>query len=508
MLNFTEVKISLNEAGNGIDFTIKHGSRSAALPTVDFPADTRAQIASRARMFFSGSASECLPEIQDKLTNITMQVTEYLLKIKATAIRLHIGNKLEDLPWELVKVTKIGSTWGRYFCTVRLAGKFSPNLHRTGDSWRVFYDPIILSGEGRLYYQTIGAGYDEAAIWDGGAKDAFTQALTSNNILHIASHCDVDDGKLVISNDVKGEFLNSRQTPYNSSPRMIIMDCCHSAQSPIFSFRDLFSKGCMVFIGHIGKMRVDDGYGSRFSRLLTREFLSEKKTLAESVKAARDTDNPRDYSAVVYVWKGVGADFTKDNVFGIVKETPKKPKRGAILAAAFVFALIIGALMVAKYFKNDSPAQSARASQSALAAANVAMSFANVEYTNGSHVVGKILNAPPNEYGIVLMIFVGSGADAQFYIKESLERGVNNINPDGSFDIQAYTDDGAAKESDLTASMYSIFVVPRSFDTSQMSGASDYEAVRLAAIAALEKQVIVRDNPPTPTIEPTTAVTS
>jgi hypothetical protein len=286
---------------------------------------------------------------------------------------------------------------------------------------------------------------------------------------------------------------------------MIIMDCCHSARSPIFPFRDLFSKGCMAFIGHIGKMRVDDGYGSRFSRLFTREFLSEKKTLAESVKAARDTDNFRDYSAVVYVWEGVWADFTKDSVFGIVKQPPKKSKRGAILAAAFVLALITVALIYTRYSQNDSPPQSSGASQSPLAAAeNAAMSFANVEYTSGSHVVGKILNAPPNEYGIVLMILVGSGSDAQFYIKESLEHGVNNINPDGSFDIQAYTDDGSAKESDLTASMYSIFVVPKSFDTSQMSGASDYEAVRLAAVAALEKQAIVRDSPSTPTIGSTT----
>jgi hypothetical protein len=120
------------------------------------------------------------------------------------------------------------------------------------------------------------------------------------------------------------------------------------------------------------------------------------------------------------------------------------------------------------------------------------MALAGVEYTGGAHVVGKVLGASPDDYGIVLMVLVGSGSDARFYIKPSLGDGVNRANPDGSFDIQAYTDDGVAREADLTATMYSVFLVPESFGISQMAGASDYEAVRAAAVAALENQAIIR----------------
>jgi hypothetical protein len=706
---FAEVKITLNEAGNRLDFAIRHGSRGAKLLTFPFPAEMRDKIASDARAFFSGRDDACLPELQKLLTTATAVATAHLLKIEAEAIRLDIGDKLEDLPWELAEVGDVGSTWGRYFRAVRLAKKFDPKPQRNGYSWRVFYDPQILDGQGRDHYRAIGCGHDEVAIGDGGAKEAFAQSIESNNILQIASHCERGEGNLAIVH-AGGEFLNSRRQPFSISPRMVILDCCHSAETPIFSFRDLFSEGCMVFIGHIGEMRVDGGYGSRFAKLFARAFLSEKMTLAESVRAGRDTDNLRDYSAAVYVSKGARAGFASGDVFGITEESRKGPDRAGIAAIEAIEAIAARAAGTARakiaarplpaialalaiaialclfmvwpgYFRGNSPAQTeggaaaemataaaataspqattaaaanqqaaaataatgqqtaaqqaatataspptttaaagqqaaaapsssavpapspesgssaapapslepvssaapallaspspapsataapspeyissfspeflaarspapsssaAPAPSSALTAAPTfspsaaavptparpaspvppaapsatpatapaqadAVAFAGVEYTGGAHVAGTVRGASPGEYGVVLLVLVGSGSDAQFYIKPSLDGGVSGIGSDGSFDIQAYTDDGAAREADLTATMYSVFLVPESFDTSLMAGASDYGAVKANAVAALERQAIIREKPPAPTAKAPSAATA
>jgi hypothetical protein len=493
---FAEVKISLNEAGTGIDFAVKATTRGGKFPLVDFPADIREEIAASAKMFFSG-VNISVSSIQEPLTGIASKVTEYLLKIKAERIRLHIDDKLKDLPWELVKVERYNSTWGRYFCAVRLAKGFRPNPHQTGESWRVFYDPEILTGDGLAYYRAVGCGRDEVSIDDGGARDAFESSIADSNIIQIASHCDSVGDRLAVTN-IGGEFLDSQNSHINASPRMVILDCCHSAETPLFSFRDFFREGCMVFIGHLGKMRVDDGYGSRFTKLFTRAFLVEKKGLADSVKDGRDTDKLRDYSAVVYVWEGVSADFTKNEVFGIIDaRRRRKPGLGAWVAIAAALVLIIGALvtvpgLLPRDNENTPPEDDAGA---AAVEPRVAPSFSNVEYTSGAHVTGTAANASPDEYGVVLMILVGSGPEAQFYVKPSLEEGVCDINPDGSFDIQAYTDDGAAQENDLTATMYSVFLVPKSFKSSELVNASDYETVKSRSTAALEKQDITRGNP-------------
>jgi hypothetical protein len=501
---FAEVKISLNEAGTGLEFAVKATTRGGKFPLVDFSADIREEIAASAKMFFNG-ANVSVSSIQDPLTDITAKITEYLLKVKAECIRLDIDDKLKDLPWELAKVEKYNSTWGRYFCAVRLARGFRPNPHQTGESWRVFYDPEILTGDGLAYYRAVGCGRDEVGLDDGGARDAFEHSIADSNIIQIAAHCDSVGDRLAVTN-IGGEFLDSQNSHINSSPRMVILDCCHSAETPLFSFRDFFREGCMVFIGHLGKMRVDDGYGSRFTKLFTRAFMVEKKGLADSVKAGRDTDKLRDYSAVVYVWEGASADFTKNEVFGIIKEgRRRKPGLGAWAAIAAALVLIIGAFVIVPELlprdnentppEGDAVATESPADDAVATEPPVAQSFSNVEYTSGAHVTGTVLNASPDEYGVVLMILVGSGPEAQFYVKPSLEAGVCDINPDGSFDIRAYTDDGAAKENDLTATMYSVFLVPKSFKPSELANASDYEAVKSNSTAALEKQDIRRGNP-------------
>jgi hypothetical protein len=91
------------------------------------------------------------------------------------------------------------------------------------------------------------------------------------------------------------------------------------------------------------------------------------------------------------------------------------------------------------------------------------------------------------------MILVGKGNLAQFYIKPNLDEGVSNINPDGSFDIQAFTDDGTAKDADLTATMFSLFLVPKSFSVSRLLDASDYEAVKDGSLVSLENQAVMPD---------------
>ncbi|MDR2655322.1 MAG: hypothetical protein LBC56_04505 [Oscillospiraceae bacterium] len=490
---FAEVKIALTEAGNGLDFAVSHGLRRVKFPTVGFPAEVRDKIFSCAKIYFRGSGA-CLPEIQEPLTSATEKVTRYLLKVKAASIRLDIDDKLKDLPWELSKVEKAGSTWGKYFCAVRLAKEFRPDSHRTGESWRVFYEPNILSEEGRLFYQAVGCGRDEVDIDDGGAKDSFEESLAHNNVLHIAAHCEHAEDKLTVLKS-GGEFFNSRRTPVSSSPRMIILDCCHSAETALFTFRNVFSKGCVLFIGHIRKMRVDDGYGSHFTKLFTREFLGRKSSLADSVKAGRDTDNFRDYSAVVYVWEGVSPDFTKDNAFGIIDGKPgNRPGRKFAAAGVFALALLLTAGLLAFAARSLKRSDLAAQSENILSASglSVAASFVSAEYTSGARIAGKVTNAPPDKYGVVLMILVGDGTEAQFYIKPDLKNGVSEISPDGFFDIQAYTDDGKAKETDLTATMYSLFLVGKSFDVSQMTSAADYETVKKNSVAALEKQVISR----------------
>jgi hypothetical protein len=506
---FTELKISLNEAGNGLIFAVKAMPYSVKLPFVPFPADVRDEIATGAKIFFGGEGAD-VSTIQEPLAKVTAEITEYLLKIKSERLRLDIDDILKDVPWELAKVEQSNSTWGRYFCAVRLAKGFNPNPNRTGESWRVFYDPEILTGDGLAYYRAVGCGRDEVDVSDGGAKDAFESSIADNNIIQIASHCEPVGDRLTLTN-TGGEFLDSQNSHINSSPRMVILDCCHSAETPLFSFRDFFREGCAVFIGHLGKMRVFDGHGSRFTKLFTRAFMIEKKSLADSVKDARDTDKLRDYSAVVYVWEGVRANFTKNEVFGITDERKKGSKRRLFVAAAAVLILVVGAIVISPEFlpqdnkntpqaddadatvsnaENPTPADGAGATET-----HVAPSFSNVTYTSGAHVTGKVANVAPNEYGVVLMILVGDGEEAQFYIKPNLREGVCDINPDGSFDIQAYTDDGAAKENDLTATMYSVFLVPKSFKSSELTGASDYETVKSNATAAVEKQNITRSNP-------------
>ncbi|MDR1558729.1 MAG: hypothetical protein LBS84_03330 [Clostridiales bacterium] len=480
MRDFTEVKISLTEAGNVLNFDVKSTPRNVKRISVTFPTAACEEIAANAGMLFKG-ADISVSKIQDPLTRVTAGVTEYLLKTKAEVIRMDIDDKLKDLPWELAKVEKYNSTWGRYFCAVRLAKGFKPNAHRTGESWRVFYDPEILSDDGLLYYQAVGCGHDEANIGDGGAKDAFASAVEENNILHIASHCERNGDRLLITKG--GGFLNSQSPRLNASPRMVILDCCHSAETPLFSFRNYFREGCMVFVGHIGKMRVDNGYGSRFTKLFTRAFMSEKNSLANSIKAGRDTDNFRDYSAVVYVWEGVVPDCAKDDVFGILNEKLGKSEKFRRYAAiATVIPLVIAALLIVPRFFTATPPQAQEPSANAVETP----SFYDVAYDDGI-ISGYVNGISPEEYGVITMILVGN----QYYVKPYFDGGsLNRIKDDGSFSIQAYSEDAIA--NDLTAAKFSLFAVPLSFEVSSMAHASDYEAVADAAVLKLEHQGIER----------------
>jgi hypothetical protein len=495
-----EVTIRLNETGNGLIFTAKPYSRyhkPFKFPVVQFPADAREKLSANAKLFFGG-ADVSAAAIQDSLTSATSAVTEYLLENKADFILLDIDDKIKDLPWELARVEKRNSTWGKFFRAARLAKEFTPKPHQTGETWRIFYDPEIVSAEGLAYYRAVGCGRDEASVNDGGAGDALRNAIESNNIIQIASHCDVIRDRISVKK-AGGEFLSSRDSRPPISPRMVILDCCRSAETPLFSFRDFFRNGCAAFIGHIGKMRVDDGYGSRFTKLFSKAFIGGKESLANSIKAGRDTDNLRDYSAVIYVWKGVSPNFTKNEMFGVINERPDrknniknnniKNKFGAAGAIGLAALIAIGGFFaVPKFFSQDANTPGDNSASLPVPA------FSEVEYTDDAHVVGKISGAAPDEYGVALMILVGEGADAQFYIKPTVEEGVSSFNPDGSFDIQAYADDGAAKESDLTARMYSVFLVPKSFKTSELANASDYETVKANAAVSLEKQNITRRN--------------
>ncbi|MDR2655324.1 MAG: hypothetical protein LBC56_04515 [Oscillospiraceae bacterium] len=107
--------------------------------------------------------------------------------------------------------------------------------------------------------------------------------------------------------------------------------------------------------------------------------------------------------------------------------------------------------------------------------------FETVYYDANHYVYGRVLGLDPEEYALVLFIKV----EGRYYVKPTWASAKTYLYSDGSFGTAAYTND-SNRWNDQTATHYSVFCVPLSFDINSMSSFSDLATVRSASVLALE----------------------